>query len=118
MRRISIPATTPGYTQALQWLESHGIIEGVAVESTDSCAAGLVLFARAQRLRGGGQPAASAHASEIGKSDPIDAELAARQLLAGTATAIPKQTSGIMQSIRMLRVARESAVKARTTATL
>ena len=51
-----------------------------------------------------------------GKSDPIDAEAAARSVLAGTATAIPKNRSGIVESIRALRVARSSAVKARTAA--
>jgi transposase len=54
----------------------------------------------------------------VGKSDRLDAEMAARQLLAGTATVVPKQTTGIVEAIRLLRVARESAVKARTAATL
>jgi transposase len=51
-----------------------------------------------------------------GKSDAIDAELAARLVLAGKATTVPKQTDGIVESIRQLRVARESAVKSRTAA--
>jgi transposase len=54
----------------------------------------------------------------VGKSDPIDAEMAARLLLAGKANVTPKQTDGIIEAIRMLRVARNSAVKARATATL
>jgi hypothetical protein len=53
-----------------------------------------------------------------GKSDSIDAELAARLLLAGKATAIPKQSDGIVESIRLLRDARESAVKSRSAAIL
>src|SRR5712692_9768693 len=51
-----------------------------------------------------------------GKSDPIDAELAARAALNGTATAVPKQTSGIVEAIRQLGVARAGALKARTAA--
>ncbi|MDQ3720391.1 MAG: transposase, partial [Actinomycetota bacterium] len=51
-----------------------------------------------------------------GKSDPIDAEMAARQALAGEATAVPKLTTGIVESIRQLRVARDSALKARSAA--
>jgi len=35
-----------------------------------------------------------------GKSDPIDAEAAARAVLAGTATAVPKRRDGIVESIR------------------
>jgi hypothetical protein len=58
-----------------------------------------------------------AHARRrVGKSDPIDAELAARAALAGKADAIPKRTDGIVESIRQLRVARQSAVKARSAA--
>ena len=53
-----------------------------------------------------------------GKSDSIDAEMAARLALAGKATAIPKQTDGIVEAIRLLRVARESAVKSRSAATV
>jgi transposase len=49
-----------------------------------------------------------------GKSDPVDAEMAARLWLAGKATTVPKQTDGIVESIRLLRVARASAVKARS----
>ena len=52
----------------------------------------------------------------LGKSDPLDAELAARAALSGKAAAIPKQTDGIVESIRQLRVARRGAVKARSAA--
>ena len=46
----------------------------------------------------------------------IDAEMAARLLLAGKAKAVPKQTDGIVESIRLLRVARHGAVKSRSAA--
>ena len=52
----------------------------------------------------------------VGKSDPIDAEMAARLFLAGKAQAVPKQTDGIVESIRLLRAARHSAVKSRSAA--
>lgn len=52
----------------------------------------------------------------VGKSDPIDAEMAARLCLAGKANVTPEQTDGIIEAIRTLRVARNSAVKARTAA--
>jgi transposase len=42
--------------------------------------------------------------------------MAARLLLAGKAKAVPKQTEGIVESIRLLRVARHSAVKSRSVA--
>jgi transposase len=116
---VSIPTTTPGYAQALAWLASHGVIEAVAVESTGSYAAGLVRYLREHDVCVVEVNQPHPHTRRrVGKSDPIDAELAARALLAGTASAIPKQTTGIVEAIRLLRVARESAVKARTAATI
>ena len=46
-----------------------------------------------------------------GKSDVIDAENAARQVIAGKATAIPKKTEGNVESIRLLKIVRDTAVK-------
>ena len=51
-----------------------------------------------------------------GKSDPVDAEAAARAVLAGQASAIPKNREGAVESLRALTIARNSAVKATTTA--
>jgi transposase len=111
----SFPTTTPGYAQALAWLSSYGTIDAIAVESTGSYAAAFVRYLREHAIDVVEVNQPHAHTRRrIGKSDPIDAEMAARMLLAGKATAIPKQTDGIVESIRMLRVARNSAVKART----
>src|SRR5215211_364 len=52
-----------------------------------------------------------------GKSDPVDAETAARAVLAGQVTAIPKTGDHLVEMVRCLRVARATAVKARTQAT-
>ena len=51
-----------------------------------------------------------------GKSDPTDAESAARAVLAGVAGATPKSGDGEVEMIRMLKSAKDSAVKARTQA--
>jgi len=51
-----------------------------------------------------------------GKNDVRDAEAAARSVLSGQATAEPKARDGIVESIRVLRNTRASAVKARTQA--
>lgn len=113
----AFPASTRGYADALGWLEGFGQLDGVAVESTGSYAAGLVRYLRQHGVetREVNQPHPHAR-RKVGKSDPIDAEMAARLLLAGKANAIPKQTDGIVEAIRTLRVARNSAVKARTIA--
>ncbi len=51
-----------------------------------------------------------------GKSDPIDAYAAARAALSGAASGTPKTRDGKVEAIRALRLARGSAVKARTQA--
>jgi hypothetical protein len=49
-------------------------------------------------------------------SDPLDAERAARAVLAGEASGVPKSGDGRVEMIRTLRAARRSAIKARTQA--
>jgi transposase len=89
----------------------------VAVESTGSYAAALVRYLREHGVRvlEVNQPHAHTRRRR-GKSDPIDAEMAARLALSGKATTVPKQTDGIVESIRLLRAARHSAVKSRSAA--
>jgi transposase len=48
-----------------------------------------------------------------GKSDSLDAEAAARAVLAGTATGVPKGADGEVEMMRALRTTRRSALKAR-----
>jgi len=111
------PTTFAGYAALLAWLRGFGSVEIVAVESTGSYAAGLVRYLRGHGVRvlEANQPHAHTRRRR-GKSDPIDAEMAARLALAGKATTVPKQTDGIVESIRLLRVARQSAVKSRSAA--
>jgi transposase len=113
----AFPTAAVGYRQLIGWLRGHGEIERIGVESTGAYAAGLVraLAVEGIRIVEINQPHPHAR-QRLGKSDPIDAELAARAALAGTATAIPKQTSGIVEAIRQLAVARAGALKARTAA--
>jgi transposase len=49
-----------------------------------------------------------------GKSDSIDAEAAARSVLAGTSTIAPKGGNDWVEQLRVLRVARRSAIQQRT----
>jgi transposase len=113
----SFPTTTPGYRELLDWLSGHGEIDVVAIESTGSYAAALVRYLRQHGVRVVEVNQPHAHTRRrVGKSDPIDAEMAARLFQAGKAKAVPKQTDGIVESIRLLRVARHSAVKSRSAA--
>ncbi len=111
-------STTPdGNWALLAWLEAFGPIAVIGVESTGSYAAGLVRFLRSRDIAVVEVNQPHAHTRRRrGKSDPIDAEMAARTALSGHATAVPKLTDGIVEAIRQLRLARDSAVKARTAA--
>jgi transposase len=51
-----------------------------------------------------------------GKTDAVDADAAARAVLSGRATTTPKTGEGPAADMRVLRLAKESAVKARTQA--
>ena len=51
-----------------------------------------------------------------GKSDPIDAEHAARTVLSGSGTAAPKLANGQIEAVRVIKIPRDTAVKARTAA--
>src|SRR5215217_1760429 len=94
--------TFTGYGKLLDWLRAFG-------------AAGLTRYLREHGVAVVEVNQPHAHTRRRrGKSDPIDAEMAARLALAGKATTVPKQTDGIVESIRLLRVARSSAVKARS----
>jgi transposase len=99
------------------WPESFGRIAVIGVESTGSYAAGLVRYLRSRASPSSRSTSrARTRVGRRGKSDPIDADMAARQALAGHASVIPKLTDGIVEAIRRLRLARDSAVKARTAA--
>jgi transposase len=47
----AFPATAAGYAQLISWLQSHGEVERVGVESTGAYAAGLVRALRAGGIR-------------------------------------------------------------------
>ena len=113
----SFPATGAGYRSAHMWLASFGRIAAVGVESTGSFGAALTrsLLERGCRVIEINQPHRHLRARR-GKNDAIDAEAAARKVLSSEATAAAKDTTGIVEAIRQLSVARNSAVKARAAA--
>ena len=113
----SFPATGAGYGELLVWLRSWGELVRVGVEGTGSYGAGL-----ARRLASEGVCVVEVNRPNRqtrrrrGKSDTVDAEAAARAALGGEATAVPKSGDGLVEAIRVLRIARRSALKARTQA--
>jgi transposase len=110
-------ASTRGYVALVTWAERFGSVERIGVEGTGTYGAGLARFARAYGLQvvEVNRPDRSTRRRH-GKSDPIDAQAAARATLAGVAATTPKTREGQVEMIRVLRVARRGALKARVAA--
>ena len=113
----AFPASTRGYVALVTWAERFGPVERVGVEGTGTYGAGLARFVRAYGLEAVevNRPDRSLRRRQ-GKSDPIDAQAAARATLAGVAATTPKTREGQVEMIRVLRVARRGALKARVAA--
>jgi transposase len=115
LQEIRVPTTLAGYRQLERWAVGLGSVEIFGIEGTGSYGAGLARFLRdlGERVVEVNRPdRATRH--RLGKSDPIDAEMAARAVLSGIATGTPKAGDGTVEMIRMLKIARDSAVKTRT----
>jgi transposase len=113
----SIPTTAAGYQQLIRWTHAFGRLQRAGVEGTGTYGAAL-----ARRLQEYGvevleisRPDRSRRRLR-GKSDPTDAENAARAVLAGESNAIPKAQTGVVEAMRAVSMARRSAVKAKTQA--
>ena len=111
------PTTAVGYRALLDWACGHGRLRRAGVEGTSSHGTALTRFLRAQGV----------HVMEVnrpdratrrrrGKSDTVDAENAARGVLSGQTTAVAKSGDGAVEAIRMFKIAKDSAIKARTQA--
>lgn len=111
------PATTAGYRQLHAFLAGHGDLVAVGVEGTGAYGAELARYLADHGVTviDVDRPDRKTRRMK-GKSDPIDAYAAATAVASGRATGTPKTRSGTVEAIRTLRIARRSAVKARTQA--
>jgi transposase len=108
-----------GYVALARWAEQLGRVEAFGVEGTGSYGVGLASALRRRGHRIIEVNRGNRQARRVkGKSDTADAETAARQVLAGVATAVPKVADGQVEMIRQVKVGRDTAVKARTTAVI
>lgn len=111
-------ADTGGYAQ-LEALTAQalGRVDRFGIEGTGSYGAGLTgdlrrCGHRIIEVNRGDRRARR----QNGRSDTVDAEAAARSVLAGTAASIPKTGDGLAEMIRQVKVARDTARKGRTSA--
>jgi transposase len=113
----TIPASSKGYQALETWATSLGTVQAIGIEGTGSYGAGLTRF-----LRERGHVVVEVNRPnrqlryQKGKSDTVDAENAARAVLAGQATGQPKSGTSTVEMIRHLKIARDTAVKGRSQA--
>lgn len=109
-----VVTTKQGYAELHQWSSSLGEIRAFGIEGTGSYGAGVARFLtrRGYAIIEVNRPDRSTRRRK-GKSDPTDAEMAARAVLAGVANVTPKSGEGEVEMIRMLKNTKDSAVKAR-----
>jgi len=112
-----VPTTPTGYVRLERWATNIGDVAAFGVEGTGSYGAGLarLLSDLGHKVIEVSRPDRSTR-RKLGKSDPIDAEAAARAVLAGVATGLPKSGAHGVEMIRVLKVAKDSAIRAKTQA--
>jgi hypothetical protein len=102
---LKIPTTTTGFAALYAWASELGTIDTVGIEGTGAYGAVLCRW-----LRDHGLVVVVVEVERpdrklrrnAGKSDPIDAEAAARKVLSGEATVTPKSGAGHAEMIRVL----------------
>ena len=117
LNEYSTPATTWGYGELERWARDLGQVCAFGIEGTGSYGAGVARFltSRGYAVFEVNRPNRSIR-NRKGKTDTTDAEMAARAVLAGVADTTPKSGQGEIEMIRMLKTAKDSAIKARTQA--
>lgn len=108
--------STSGLAALTAWL-GQWQVAAVGVEQTGTYGAGVsvALADAGHQVIDVNTPDLRVRAS-LGKSDPIDAVMAAEAVRTGRARTAAKDRRGVIEAIRLLQVARSSAVKARTAA--
>ena len=112
-----LPTAPRGYESLHCWASGLGEVIAFGIEGTGSYGAGLARY-----LAGLGQTVIEVNRPDrstrrkMGKSDPVDAEMAARSVLAGVARDHPKSGVDRVEMVRMLKIVKDSAIKARTQA--
>jgi transposase len=114
---LEVPTTRAGCCELLTWARSFGTVTRAGVEGTGAYGVGLTRFLIGEGIKvlEVNRPNRQQRRRR-GKSDPTDAEAAARAVLSGEATVVPKLKDGLVESIRAVHIVRRSAVKARTQA--
>ncbi|MEX0757824.1 MAG: IS110 family transposase [Acidimicrobiia bacterium] len=107
-------ASHRGYRRLLAWAAGFGRVEKVGVEGTGAWGKGLARFLTGEEVRVVEVIRPNRQRRRrYGKSDVTDAISAGRAVISGEASGVPRG-DGALEALRVLRVARRSAVGHRT----
>lgn len=110
----SFPTTRHGYRLMLAWMRSFGDLQRAGIECSGSYGAGLLRY-----MQTAGVEILEVTAPDKldrrrrGKNDDFDAESAAHAAFARRHTVTPRSRDGMLESLRVLRVCRKTAIQAR-----
>jgi transposase len=106
--------TRQGYRQMLAWMRSFGEVQRIGIESTGSYGAGLLRFMQQAGIEVLEVTTPDRHdRRRRGKNDDLDAQNAAHAAFAGKRTVTPRSRDGMVESLRVLKACRKTAVAAR-----
>lgn len=109
--------TRHGYNQLVKWLCSFGQVERVGVECTGTYGAGLLRYLHGRDIE---VLEVTGPDKDLrrrkGKDDTLDAENAAHAAFARIRVVTPKTRDGLVESLRVLKVTRKTAVAAKRVA--
>jgi len=115
MSSLEIETNSKGYRNLINWARKQGTISCFGIEGTGCYGKNLASYltnydyqvVEINRVN-------RQHRRRYGKTDETDAHAAAKAVASGEQTNSHKQTYGRVEIIRVLQIARSSAVKART----
>ncbi len=109
--------TRHGYKQMLAWMRSFGPLQRIGIEATGTYGAGLLRYMQKAGVEVLEVIAPDKHdRRKRGKNDDLDAQNAAHAAFAGKRTVTPKSRDGMIESLRILKACRKTAVVARRVA--
>ena len=98
----------------LAWMRSFGTLQRIGVEATGTYGAGLLRYMQQAGIEVLEVTTPDKHdRRKRGKNDDLDAQNAAHAAFAGRRTVTPKSRDGMIESLRVLKACRKTAVAAR-----